>query len=173
MLLNELPLQIEPEKLCRDAPPEGRKLSGQILLSKLTNLAKELKAQKDKVVTVSLVFSIDNVGLCSIVGDMAVDLELICQRCLQPMLYQLCTEVRVSPVVSDTQAEHLPAHYEPLLVTNGEITLAEWIAEELHLALPLAPRHEPPCVSFSAKDEKEGSGSSSSKKPFAKLINLK
>ena len=48
----------------------------------------------------------------------------------------------------EEQAERLPAHYEPLWAPMGEINVAEWIAEEIHLALPLAPCHDPVCVDF-------------------------
>jgi uncharacterized protein len=145
MLLNKLPSHIQPVKLCMQAPPEGTSLTGSILLSELINLDGELKAQKDTPVSVSLLFGMDKDGLCCISVDLAVDLTLICQRCLQPMTYPLRITSLVSPVASDTQAQQLPERYEPLLMTQGEISLAEWIAEELHLALPLAPRHEPSC----------------------------
>lgn len=114
-------------------------------LSEMTSLEKELKSQTREV-TVNLTFSMDLEGLCCIQGDLAVDLELICQRCLQPMMYPLRATISVSPVSSDKQAEQLPSRYEPLMVSGGEIEVAQWIAEEIHLALPLAPCHEPPCA---------------------------
>ncbi|MBS0287838.1 MAG: DUF177 domain-containing protein [Proteobacteria bacterium] len=153
MLHKELPIHLAPEKLCRHAPPEGTPLVGEIKLSDLTNLSKELKAKPDTVVTVNLLFSMDADGLCAITGELSADLEVICQRCLAPMIYPLRAEISVSPVVSDSQAENLPTRYEPLWVPTGEINVAEWIAEEIHLALPLAPSHEPPCVSFDSEEE--------------------
>lgn len=169
MSINELPKIINPEELCLAAPPEGTKLYGQLPLGEIPNLPKELKAQHETPVTLSLVFSIDNGGLCCIAGELAVDLELICQRCLKPMIYPLRSKILVSPVSNDKQAEALPERYEPLMAPQGEITLVEWIAEELHLALPLAALHDPSCMDYGPKDESVGSGSSSSENPFAKL----
>lgn len=168
MLHNELPKYLAPEKLCRQAPPEGTKMTGQIKLSDLTNIEKELKSQ-DKLVTLNLNFSLQDGDLCCIKGELSVDLEVICQRCLQPMIYPLRTSILVSPVSSDKQAEHLPEQYEPLLVTDGEINLGQWIAEEIHLALPLAPCHEPPCVSLNT-DEGDDAGEPP-QNPFKKLVN--
>lgn len=173
MLLNELPKYIQPVKLCRTAPLKGTQLSGDISLCNLNDLNQELKSQKNAIVSVSLNFSTDGEGICCIKGDLAVNLSLICQRCLQPMDYFLESSFQVSPVASDQEAQHLPSRYEPLLTHDGEISLAEWIAEEIHLALPLAPRHEPSCVSYDTKDEGDESGSNSPGSPFAKLADLK
>ncbi len=145
MLPNELPKYLAPIKLCHSAQTEGISMQGQMKLSEMTSLEKELKSQTREV-TVNLTFSMDLEGLCCIQGDLAVDLELICQRCLQPMMYPLRATISVSPVSSDKQAEQLPSRYEPLMVSGGEIEVAQWIAEEIHLALPLAPCHEPPCA---------------------------
>jgi uncharacterized protein len=145
MLLNELPERIQPAKLCKSAPPGGTRLAGQIFLSKLNNLSEELKAQKTQLVSVVMNFSVDKAGYCCITGEWEVDLTFICQRCLEPMTEHIRTPILVSPVESDQQAKDLPPEYEPLLVAEGEIHLSEWIAEELYLALPLAPCHRTKC----------------------------
>jgi uncharacterized protein len=176
MLHNKLPSIIQPERMCREAPQTGTTLVGQIMLCDLPNLSKDILSPKDTLVLVNLTFSMDNEGICSIKGEMSSDLQLICQRCLKPMIYVVRAEICVSPVVSDKQAEQLDIQYEPLLTSQGEISMAEWIAEELHLALPLAPRHEPSCVGIGNWDEnqeKEESGSDPSPSPFAKLVYIK
>ncbi len=154
MLLNKLPATLNPQKLCQSAPVGGSTLSGKIPLGNLPNLEEELKAQKATEVTVSLVFSMDSEGYCCIAGELVVDLVMICQRCMQPMDLPLRANFLVSPVVSDAQAQQLPARYEPLLVTDGEIVVAQWIAEELYLALPFVPRHDTECVSHDTYKDK-------------------
>ncbi|MBS0289434.1 MAG: DUF177 domain-containing protein [Proteobacteria bacterium] len=145
MLPNELPSHIQPEKLCRKGDGAGIAISGQIKLSNLKGLLKDLRNQPNAIVKVSLLFSMDEEGLCCVKGELQTDLQLICQRCLQAMAYHLQIAIQVSPVSSDQQAAALPHRYEPLWVPMGEISMAEWIAEEIHLALPLAPCHEPSC----------------------------
>lgn len=154
MLLNKLPTTLNPQKLCQSAPVGGSPLSGKILLKNLPNLDEQLKSQGSTEVTVSLVFSMDSDGYCCIAGELAVDLVMICQRCMQPMDLPLRANFLVSPVVSDVQAQQLPSQYEPLLVTNGEIVVAQWIAEELYLALPFVPRHDTDCVSHDTYNDK-------------------
>jgi len=154
MLINELPTIINPQKLCQSAPAGGLRLAGTIPLGKLPNLDDELKIQAATPVAVSVVFSMDSEGYCSIAGDISVDLIMTCQRCMQPMDQPIRATFLVSPVASDAQAERLPARYEPLMVIDGEIVVAQWIAEELYLALPFVPRHDFECVSYKThKDE--------------------
>lgn len=146
MLPNELPKIIYPEVLCRADHGVGTTMKGQILLGRLLHLDSELKARKDQPVTVSLQFSVDSEGYCSIQGEIIGDLSMVCQRCMQPMMKTVQANILVSPVSSDAQAKQLPSQYEPLLMTNGAIDFAEWIAEELHLALPFVPYHDTDCV---------------------------
>jgi uncharacterized protein len=146
MSSNKLPHTIYPEELCQRQQPQGVDLTGEILLGKLRNLDSELKPQKETPIKISLHFAKDDDGRCVITGEMTVDLEMVCQRCLQPMIKSVNATILVSPVSSDNQAKQLPDHYEPLLMSDGAVDLAEWIAEELHLALPFAPCHDNDCV---------------------------
>lgn len=141
---NKLPKFIQPVRLCRQAPAEGVPLSGEILISELSDICDELKGSSTTPVKVALTFRVDEEGYCYISGQIAADVPLTCQRCLQPMRLPLQSAIMVSPVASYEEAKRLPERYEPLLMTEGEVTLAEWIAEELHLALPLVPRHADP-----------------------------
>ncbi|MCS5711780.1 YceD family protein [Candidatus Berkiella aquae] len=153
MLINELPTTINPQKLCQSAPIGGSHMVGKISLGKLPNLDETLENQPTAQISVSVVFSMDSEGYCCIAGELSVDLSLICQRCMLPMIEPIRATFLVSPVVSDVQAEQLPARYEPLMVVNGEIVVTQWIAEELYLALPFVPRHDYECVSHDAYKE--------------------
>jgi uncharacterized protein len=153
MLLNELPATLNPQKLCQSAPIDGTRVAGKISLGKLPNLDEVLRQQASAEMSVSLVFSLDTEGYCCIAGQLAVDLDMICQRCLEPMTLPIRATFLVSPVVSDEQAKQLPERYEPLLITNGEIVVAQWIAEELYLALPFVPRHDTDCVSHGTHND--------------------
>lgn len=144
MSINKLPNVIKPLLLCKSA---GADIAGQIKAADVLALSKELKQQALTPITCQLRFYVADDGFCTIEGEMVGDFELICQRCMQPMRYVLKAEILVSPVNSDSEAKQLPSRYDPLMMHNGEVNFAEWIAEELHLALPLVPRHETDCVS--------------------------
>ena len=148
MSINKPPYILKPSLLCKEAPKEGTILSGEFPLDKITNLNSELKKQGLTPITYHLQFYNDEHGFQVVKGSMVGDFELTCQRCMQPMRYTLKADIFVSPVNSYAEAKQLPERYEPLLMTNSEINFAEWIAEELHLALPLVPRHDAICVSY-------------------------
>lgn len=147
MSIDTLPQRFKPETLCKNAPPAGSFFKGEFEVPKIQDLNPELKKQALTPVRYSLRFYMDKEGAPVIEGDMEGDFELICQRCLKPMIYTIKAKVLVSPVASDSQAKLLTSKYDPLLMDDGEINFAEWIAEELHLALPLVPRHESACLS--------------------------
>jgi uncharacterized protein len=147
----ELPKHLDPIRLCRGAPPEGTTLQGTIPLAQLKNISDEIKSQSDGLLHVVLNFFMDQDGHCAVSGELNATLALTCQRCMQPMTEVLQTSFLVSPVSSDAAAKDLPMQYEPLMLTDGEIDLASWISEELNLALPLVPRHEPPCKGWDSE----------------------
>lgn len=170
MLIKELPNQFNPFKLCKEAPKEGLSWTGQLPLKALPDLADILRDQPERVVEIALVFNIDAQNICFIQGEISCKVDFICQRCLESMPYEIKSAFVVSPIEEESQANHLPEAYEPLLAPGGEVSLDKWIAEELHLALPLAPSHEPSCKSrHQETSEKEDKPEN----PFVKLAKIK
>jgi uncharacterized protein len=147
MSSNKLPMVIQPAQLCRKGV-EGTLLSGEISISSLLNLEADLRKQALSPIRYQLHFYVDKDTKLAIKGEISGLFELICQRCMLPMEYPIKTEILVSPVNSDAEAKQLSSKYEPLLMTEGEVNLSEWIAEEIHLALPLVPRHDTDCISY-------------------------
>jgi uncharacterized protein len=100
---------------------------------------------------------------------------LICQRCLGPVKIALHAEPHLAWVKTDEALAALPEEYDPLLSADGRVALADLVADELLLALPLVPRHEggtacrdlPEAAAESATPDEER------KKPFAELAKLK
>jgi uncharacterized protein len=73
----------------------------------------------------------------------AVDGEvaLACQRCLQPCDCKVDESAQV--VVVRDEDEEVPGGYEPFVGTPEQLSLAALIEEQVLLALPLVPMHEP------------------------------
>lgn len=149
MSTKKLPTIITPVLLCKQLP-EGATLTGEVALQDLLNLEPKLRKEGLTPITCHLHFYQDEEGLLAVKGEMSGDFELICQRCMQPMRCTIKANILVSPVNSDSEAKRLPEHYEPLLMVEGTLNLREWIAEEMHLALPLVPRHDAACISYDA-----------------------
>ncbi len=76
-----------------------------------------------------------------ITGYVRAALKLECQRCLEPILIPVATEVEVVVVEGFEEAERLSDEYEPLLAGDKRIRLYEVIEDELLLALPQVSMH--------------------------------
>jgi uncharacterized protein len=74
------------------------------------------------------------------------DVTLQCQRCLEPMTQRLLVERRFWLAASEAEAARLDAETEDEhLVFESRMDLPSLVEDELILALPLVPRHEPHC----------------------------
>lgn len=72
--------------------------------------------------------------------------QLVCQRCLQPMAQALAVDRRFRFVASEAEAERQDedADHEDVLALppRGRLDLQPLVEDELILALPLVPRHD-------------------------------
>jgi uncharacterized protein len=83
-------------------------------------------------------------------------LELRCQRCLEPMPFEVQTDetLVLAATLDEIHAEPADAQAPDRLVAGKEMALRELIEDELILAVPYAPRHER-CVEVRLGDGKE------------------
>jgi uncharacterized protein len=108
-------------------------------------------------------------------ADLAVgaDVVMTCQRCLGPLRRQLASESQL--VFADEGSAELPEGYEAVGGDPQALDLASLVEDELLLALPIIPQHEPgePCALPSAtKAEDEPAGAGELRRPFAGLKDL-
>jgi uncharacterized protein len=132
-----LPSRIDPWRLTA----EGGRLEGSLALAALPRLVAELD-RTDGVVSVALVAGVDRQGVRFIGGAVRTEVELVCQRCLGPLRLALDVTVGLGLVHDEAEADRLPEEYEPLLVPEGIIHVADLVEDELLLALPRIPRHD-------------------------------
>ena len=104
-----------------------------------------------------------------------VDIELVCQRCLEPVSTRVQFDREFRFVESEEAAlAQDEDSQEDLLVISPQFDLLELVEDELLMALPVSPKHEkcPGDLKLSAADadfETEAERPS----PFAKLAQLK
>jgi len=93
-------------------------------------------------------------------------LQLRCQRCLEPLPFEVRVEdlLVLAATLSEIHAEPADAYAPDRIVAGREMPVRELVEDELILALPYAPRHE----SCAPRAAEEGQGSS----PFASLRGL-
>lgn len=163
---------IEPHSLAG----KGRTLSGQLPVSSLDRLCQSLHDGKG-VVDVLLHFDKDEVGQPNIAGQLAATLQLKCQRCMQAMALDVSVNVHLGLVRTQKQAESLPDNYDPLLITDEQITAANIVEDELILALPLVALHElkdcSAAATVEAGQDAQDEVVPQRKNPFAVLAELK
>jgi uncharacterized protein len=111
-----------------------------IPVSELPGLAADLSAT-DGPLHVKLRFEREQgLAVAQVAIRGAVTLE--CQRCLQPMQFAIDADTRVALVASEPEADRVPDGLETFMATDGLLSCGALAAEELLLALPIAPRHD-------------------------------
>lgn len=166
-----LPDKIDPWRLTA----EGGRLEGALALASLPRLAAELEHAEGEV-RVALATGVDAQGFRHITGRLQTGIALICQRCLGPLQWPLDIAVSLALVRNETMADRLPEQYEPLLVADGLISVADLVEDELLLALPLIPLHNhvQECATHveSALAASEPVPNAGQGQPFASLASL-
>lgn len=161
---SDLPQYIDPERLAI----EGVHLEGQVGLNEMTRLAK-LLADSRGMVSLKLAFSRTENGLTCITGSYETEMQLTCQRCLEPVTVKLAETINVGITFAGS-ANKLPASAEPLVLTEDTILLADFIEEEILLGLPISPMHElQECAAAIQVRHSDNAASG----PFQVLKNLK
>ncbi len=89
-------------------------------------------------------------------------LEVVCQRCMEPMQLELQTHSPVLLVESEREAEEAPAGWETFLAPEGRLDFRGLVAEELLLAVPIVPLHP---VGSQCAAAPAGSGKDATERP--------
>lgn len=128
---------------------------------------------------VSAGFRRDEEGFRVVEGAVSVALSVTCERCMNPMPYDLETEFLLVMVAEEAQLSSVPKRYEPWLVApGGDVPIAELLEDTVLLALPQFPMHPPgECrikTSFGAEeDATDASPDTDKPNPFSVLAELK
>jgi uncharacterized protein len=163
-----LPDRIEPLVLAL----AGRRFSGELALATLGRLG-SLLASQDGAFRVDLEFGRDESGQPYLAGRIRGEVELLCQRCLEPMVHPVDAEVRLAMVQDDEEAARLPAHYEPLIVATESMELAPILEDEVLLSLPIVALHSEPHPCATEDRAPREKAVVKRENPFAVLARLK
>ena len=153
---------VNANRMARD----GSSRQGELAISRMSRL-RPLLSDDRGAARFELEFGLDSQSRPLVTGRIRATLELICQRCLEPMDVELELQVRLGIVRSDDEAVALGDGREPLLLEGDSLSLATLVEDELILGLPAAPLHprdrcRPP-YARPAEDSPEAGG------PFSKL----
>ncbi len=148
---NSLPQSIIPARLSE----QQASLSGHLRLADMPRLLFSLHEVHAEEAEVELNFTQDTENFIVIYGKIRARLPLLCQRCFKAMVYPVDAQVIWSPVKSETQADELPAQYEPCLMQADSLNILDVVEEELLLSLPLVPMHNEAECSVKLPNEKQ------------------
>ena len=100
----------------------------------------ELLSDSRGMVDLKLAFSRSEDGIVCISGRYETNLQLVCQRCLEPFALNLTHTINVAVTFAGVATE-LPVSLEPLALKQETMLLSEFIEDEILLSLPISPMH--------------------------------
>lgn len=130
------PKLVNPVNLAR----QGCKLQGSIALTQLKRLQDRLLNTQGEV-NFAWQFGLDKKQRPLITGEIATQLTLQCQRCLQPLCWPLQVSTALIVLSEGEREEDLPPDYEVLTLEKPEVPLLSLVEDELILALPMVAKH--------------------------------
>jgi uncharacterized protein len=123
-------------------------------------------------VTFRLAFQRDEGRRAILHCETATTLKLRCQRCLDGLDHRIVTDTSLALVSGAAEERLLPESYDPLPVSSGPIRLADLVEDELLLALPQIPMHEPDVCGAVVGGQGASQGPVDRDRPFAVLAGL-
>lgn len=115
-------------------------LEGSIPLVKLDRL-RDLLNSREGSATARLQFSRGHDDLLLMELQCDAELELICQRCLEPVLYRVSEKTEFAVAETEDSLSLLPRGIELIALNGDRFQPARIIEDELIVSLPLVPRH--------------------------------
>lgn len=147
---------------------EGRHLVGELAVHELPRLSDAL-ADDSGVLSCRLSGGRNDEGKLFLLIEVAGELRLKCQRCLDPLAFSLDikSQILLVPPGAPWPDEGLEDDAADAIEALAEQPVASLIEEEVLLALPVVPRHES-CALPAGSDHDSRAAS-----PFAALARLK
>ena len=118
----------------------GVTLSGELNIGQLTRLRGLLHSDSGSV-RATLRFRQRGDGWLASEVEYRADVELVCQRCLEPFRQELEESVNVVIADSDSLPATAPTGFEPFELEGGRLQPVQLIEDEVIVAIPLVPKH--------------------------------
>ncbi|WP_137817848.1 MULTISPECIES: YceD family protein [unclassified Pseudomonas] len=170
MLNGPIPPHVDPRKLA----DRGATLEGELPLAELQRLCDPL-ADNVGVVRAKFFFERDERKAVVIHSSIDVEVKMVCQRCLELVALPIHSECSYAVVKEGANTQSVPQGYDVLELGEDPLDLLALVEEELLLALPIVPAHDPEdCQQPAGLEEPEPSEDEVSRSnPFSVLAQLK
>ncbi len=132
-----IPIKVDPIRFAENAVH----LQGSLFLKDMPRLCSSLQSE-DGVVEIDIHFGVDEQKVKFLKGHIATKLLLQCQRCMGSYEYDVTDDFALGILTSEKEIEALPSSYEPVIVSDGSLSISELIEDELMMSLPIVAMHE-------------------------------
>ena len=121
------------------------------------------------------VFERDERNAVVIHSELDVEVKMVCQRCLELVTLPIHSECDYAVVKEGANTQSVPQGYDVLELGESPLDLLALVEDELLLALPIVPAHDPKdCQQPAGLDEPEPSEDEVTRSnPFNVLAQLK
>ncbi|MBT5330168.1 MAG: hypothetical protein HOL48_00090 [Porticoccaceae bacterium] len=158
---------IDPYKAAKIGALQSLKIAPKAM-SRLSEVVKNLEET-----TAELRFFWDEQKRLRVTGQVAAQMDVLCQRCLEPMPLNLEVAVNAAVVWTEEQVTQLSSELEPWIGEEERVNAQELLEDELLLALPIMPAHEQQdCEGLSSFTTEPNEEPGERQKPFADLASL-
>ena len=158
--------------------PSDGKLTGFIGLERMPRFQGSLVNDSAEI-EIELEFSVNRSKQRLITGRLRAEVEVACQRCLEPVRIELVDDINLALLRRESDIDKLEESLDPWVVEDHRLDLALLAEEQLLLCLPIVSTHEDPnCLSSLGYKQLDADVSSAGKiskdtNPFAVLKTLK
>jgi uncharacterized protein len=115
-------------------------ISGILPISRFSRFC-ELLADNSGNLHVTLQFHLDDSHRRIIDGEIDALVSVTCQRCLEPAKIGLTETFKLGIVETESHIARLPADIDPWMVTEPKLVIADFLEEQLILAMPIVSYH--------------------------------
>jgi len=152
-------------------------IAGFVALERLGRFTETL-ASDQGTVFVELHFATNDSGQQTISGKLKAEVEVLCQRCLEPLGIVLEDDIKLALLKDEAKISSLEEGLDPWICPDNKLKLASIVEEQLMLCMPIVNYHDTADCSqklgYTAKAGKAAeNGSDEVKNPFAVLKALK
>jgi len=111
-------------------------------------------------------------GIAYLQAEISTDLDMICQRCAQPMIQHVEGGFLFGFIRNEDEIDSLPDDMEPLMVADEEQSLFDLVEDEVLLSLPQVNAHVEECSDYLRQQKQRQQADKMTSSPFAVLKNL-
>lgn len=138
MLNGPIPPHVDPRKLVERAAT----LEGELPIAKMPRLNEQLTSS-DGNVHAKFSFFRDEQKLAVMHVELDAEVSMVCQRCLESAKFHVGGEYDYVIIQEGKSIDDLPSGYDALEVGEDPVDLTSLVEDELLLALPIVPVHDP------------------------------